>query len=382
MKVLHVVTGLGVGGAELQLRGLLRVLPQSVRSDVVALTNPGAVADGILADGTAGVTHLGMRGNRDLSALPRLVKLIRRGRYDVVHTHLYRACVYGRPAARLAGVRGVVATEHSLGESQIEGRPLTRGTRTLYRATERLGAGTFAVSGTVARRLRDWGVPEGRIHLAPNGIEPDRFRFDPAVRAATRARLGLPANAYVVGGVGRLVTSKRFDVLLHAVAAAPPHAHALVAGAGPERAALGELATALGIAGRTHILSATDGPPLGVPELLAAIDLFVSPSAEESFGLAVLEALAAGLPVLHAACPAVEDLPAADAPGARLVSAGELDAAVAAEVAAGPRRLPVPPAVGQYHIARTADLVMDLYTRVTEHRTTTTRTSTRRTVEK
>ncbi|MEV6783894.1 glycosyltransferase, partial [Streptomyces sp. NPDC051098] len=106
MKALHIITGLGAGGAEQQLRVLLRHLP--VHCDVVTLTNPGAVADGLRADGVD-VLHLGMRGNRDLQALPRLTRLIRRGAYDLVHTHLYRACVYGRIAARLAGVRATVA---------------------------------------------------------------------------------------------------------------------------------------------------------------------------------------------------------------------------------------------------------------------------------
>jgi hypothetical protein len=130
LKVLHIITGLGIGGAEQQLRLLLPHMDR-VRSSVVTLTNPGPVADALRADGVP-VAHLGMRGNRDLSALPRLTRLIRRGAFDVVHTHLYRACLYGRVAARLAGVRTVVATEHSLGAAQIEGRPLSAGARALY----------------------------------------------------------------------------------------------------------------------------------------------------------------------------------------------------------------------------------------------------------
>lgn len=157
MKALHIITGLGVGGAEQQLRLLLRHLP--VDCDVVTLTNPGAVADGLAADGVR-VVHLGMTGNRDVAALPRLAKLIRGGRYDLVHTHLYRACVYGRIAARLAGVKAVVATEHSLGDSQMEGRRLSAGVRELYLASERLGRSTVAVSPTVADRLRRWGCPD------------------------------------------------------------------------------------------------------------------------------------------------------------------------------------------------------------------------------
>lgn len=355
MKVLHIITGLGIGGAEQQLRLLLRHLP--AQCEVVTLTNPGPVADGIRADGVP-VTHLGMRGNRDVTALVRLTALVRSGRYDVVHTHLYRACVYGRLAARLAGVRCVVATEHSLGANRMEGRPLNYGTRALYLATERLGRGTFAVSDTVAHRLDAWGVPGPRIHLAPNGIDPDRFRFSPTARAATREALDLPAHAFVVGGVGRFVPDKRFDLLIRAVAAVPD-AHLLLAGDGPQEVLMLRLVHELGIAGRVRI---ADPGSHEVPDLLAAMDLFVSPSREESFGLAVVEALAAGLPALYTSCPAVEDLPAADAPGAVRVRPDTLEAAIRARVAAGPQRLPVPAALDRYDIARTARSVMALYT--------------------
>ncbi|MEW1864534.1 MULTISPECIES: glycosyltransferase [unclassified Streptomyces] len=361
MKVLHVITGLNVGGAEQQLRLLLRHL--DAKCEVATLTDPGPVADAIRADGVR-VHDLRMTGNRDVGVLPRLTRFIRAGHYDVVHTHLYRACVYGRIAARLAGVHTVVATEHSLGATQIEGRPLGLGTRTLYRATERLGHGTLAVSATVAERLVYWGVPEARVHLAPNGIDPDRFRFDPEVRAEARTRLRIPVGAYVVGGVGRQVPGKRFDALIRAVAEVPD-VHLLLAGDGPERVPLLRLVHHLNLQHRVHVADSS-GPE--VPGLLAAMDLFVSVSAEEAFGLAVVEALAAGLPALYTACPAVEDVPAEDAPGACRIDLGELPAALAAEHRAGPRRLPAPAAVEYYHIARTAQRVMALYAQAGERR--------------
>lgn len=196
MRTLHVITGLGAGGAEQQLRLLLRHLP--VHSDVVTLTNPGTVARGLTADGIR-VVHLGMTGNRDLGALPRLTRFVRDGRYDLVHTHLYRACVYGRFAARLAGVRAVVATEHSLGESRMEGRPLSAGVRALYLAGERVGRATLAVSPSVAGRLARWGVPRHRIHVVPNGIDVERFAHDPALRDATRHVFGLHRDDFVIG---------------------------------------------------------------------------------------------------------------------------------------------------------------------------------------
>ncbi|MCX2970377.1 MULTISPECIES: glycosyltransferase [Streptomyces] len=366
MKALHVITGLGVGGAEQQLRLLLRHLP--VGCDVVTLTNPGPVAVGIRGDGHR-VAHLGMSGNRDLSALPRLVRLIRAGHYDLVHTHLYRACVYGRAAARLAGVRAVVATEHSLGDAQIEGRPLTASARGLYLATERLGGATVAVSATVARRLRDWGVPAPRIELIPNGIEPARFRFHPGLRRHTRARLGLPQGAFVVGGVGRLVPGKRFDVLVRAVAALPD-ARLLLVGDGPRRLALRRLAERLGAADRVLLTGERDGAVAdtagdepGLPALLGAMDVFVSPSHEEAFGLAALEALAAGLPVRHVTCPALDELPPTAAPGARRIGPGvpELVTELRALRAARLPRQPVPAAVRRYDITRSADRLMSLY---------------------
>jgi glycosyltransferase involved in cell wall biosynthesis len=357
MRALHIITGLGVGGAEQQLRSLLRHLP--LRCEVITLTNPGPVAEQLRADGIP-VTHLGMAGNRDLAALPRLVRAVRAGRYDVVHTHLYRACVYGRIAARLAGVRRVVATEHSLGDRRIEGRPLTRSTRALYLATERLGTATVAVSSAVAGRLRHWGVPADRIHLVPNGIETARFRYDPAARRATRARLGLDGTAPVVGGLGRLVPGKRFDVLVRAVAQLPD-AVLVLAGAGPEHEALRRLAGRLGVADRVRLIGECAGPE--VPDLLSALDVFVSTSQEETFGLAVLEALAAGLPVLYTTCPALEELPPGHAPGARRIGSGVAATADAlrAELTRGATRLPRPAAVDHYDITRAADRLMTVY---------------------
>ncbi|MDH6490140.1 glycosyltransferase [Streptomyces sp. SAI-127] len=365
MRALHVITGLGVGGAEQQLRLLLRHLP--VDCEVVTLTNPGAVADGLAADGVR-VTHLGMAGNRDLGALPRLVRLIRTGGYDLVHTHLYRACVYGRLAARLAGVRAIVATEHSLGDSQMEGRPLTAGVRGLYLASERLGRSTVAVSPTVAERLRRWGVPAPRIEVVPNGVDLDRFRFDPDRRLRTRQRLGLPETAYLIGGIGRLTAGKRFDVLIRALAQLPADHWLLLAGGGPQEHTLRRTAQDAGVADRVLftgerpcVPDGTPGPDL--PSLTSAMDLLASPCPEETFGLATVEALASGLPVLYSSCPALEDLPAHTAPAARFVRGGP-DAfarAVTATRAMGPGPRTAPEAADRYSITRSADRLMNVY---------------------
>jgi glycosyltransferase involved in cell wall biosynthesis len=361
-RVLHVITGLAAGGAEHQLRLLLT--HSADEAEVVTLTNAGSVAEAIRAAGIP-VTDLRMRGNRDLLALPRLVRLIRRGHYDVVHTHLYRACVYGRLAARLAGVRHVVATEHSLGATRIEGRPITAGVRRLYRATERLGQHTVAVSGPVATRLVEWGVRPERVTVIPNGIDTGALAFDAGLRDRTRAGLGLWPSERVVGAVGRLDAGKRFDVLLRAMAGLD--ATLLLVGAGPERAALEALAARLGLADRVRFA----GEVADVRPLLCAMDVLAAPSAEETFGLAVLEALACGLPVVYGSCPALEALPAGAAPLAvhgaidetdlRAELGSALDTAVLAAAVDRPGRRDPPPAVEHYRIDRLAGRISALY---------------------
>ncbi|QKG24202.1 glycosyltransferase [Actinomadura verrucosospora] len=352
-RVLHVITGLEHGGAEHQLALLLRHLP--MECEVATLTHAGVLGERIRSGGVR-VHELGMRGNRDLGALPRLVRLIRGGRYDVVHTHLYRACVYGRVAARLSGTPRVIATEHSLGDGHIEGRRTTRAVRALYRATERLGSMTVAVSPTVAARLRAWGVRPDRITVVPNGIDADAFAYDPGHRAVTRRRLGVPMDAHVAGCIGRLVPTKRFDLLIEAVARTPA-AWLLLAGDGPERARLERLAASLGVSGRVVFTGGTDE----VAPLLAAMDVYAAPSAQETFGLGVLEALAAGLPVVRTACPALDDLPPGEAPhAARLPAAAGPDAWSAA-IGRRAGRVPVPPAVRRYAIEEQAAKLARLY---------------------
>jgi glycosyltransferase involved in cell wall biosynthesis len=352
MRVLHVITGLGVGGAEHQLRLLLPRLASDCA--VVTLTNPGPIAAALRSGGIP-VHDLGMHGNRDLSALPRLVKLIRAGRFDVVHTHLYRACVYGRIAARLAGVRAVVATEHSLGDGVIEGRPTTAAVRRLYLATERLGRFTVAVSETVRRRLVAWGVPYRRIALIPNGIDAGELRPDAALRQQTRDRLGIPAGAPVVGGVGRLEHTKRFDVLIRAVAAMPGTT-LLLAGDGPARAGLAALAGELGAADRVVFA----GRLPHARAAFCAIDVFASPSPQETFGMAVIEALAVGLPVVYASCPPLEDRPE---PRATRVPATP-DAFRTALREAHRAPAGVPAIVAAHDVHRVAGALDELYQRV------------------
>src|SRR5580698_7572523 len=213
MKVLHVITGLDVGGAELQLDAVLQHTRND--ADVVTLYNPGPVADKLREHGVS-VRDLGMRRNTELRALVRLYQIIRDGHYDVVHAHLYRAQIYARPAARLARVPVIVTTEHSIGETHIERRKMSAGVRALYLASELTSDATIAVADVVRDRLVRWGVPDRKITVIPNGLDFTGLTFDPAVRDRVRAELGIPAGAYVMGTLGRLDPNKRIDLAIEA----------------------------------------------------------------------------------------------------------------------------------------------------------------------
>ena len=251
MKVLHIITGLGVGGAEHQLRSVLQHTRHE--SDVVTLYNPGPVADMIRADGGS-VRDLGMTSNTQISALVRLWQLIRAGRYDVVHAHLYRSQIYGRPAAWLAATPVILSTEHSIGETHLERRPMTPGVRALYLGTEFLSDLTIAVSPAVRDRLLRWGVRNSRITVIPNGVDLQRVAFDESARERVRAEFGIGAGVYLIGVLGRLDPNKQFDMVIEA--AAPlltGTTRLLIVGKGAEQARLEQAAREHGVGGPGHL---------------------------------------------------------------------------------------------------------------------------------
>jgi glycosyltransferase involved in cell wall biosynthesis len=363
MKVLHLITGLGVGGAELQLRSILQYTRHD--AEVVTLYNPGPVADMIRADGGR-VRSLGMTSNTQITALNELRRMIARGRYDVVHTHLYRSQIYGRPAAWLAGVPVIVSTEHSIGETHLERRKMTAGVRALYLATERLSDMTVAVSETVRERLITWGVRRRKVAVIPNGVDLTRVEFDLTARGKVRAEFGLAPSDYVIGVLGRLDPTKQFDLVIEA--AAPllgDGRRLLIVGKGDEREHLEEVARSCGVADRVIFA----GERHDVAAMLSAMDLFVASSKQETFGLSVLEALANGAPVLYTTCPALEGLDVSQATQVPSSASGIRDA-MAVELAAGRRDRAAEPAVEKaYGIQAVTAQIDDLYEQLA-HRAT------------
>jgi glycosyltransferase involved in cell wall biosynthesis len=357
MKVLHVITGLDVGGAELQLDAVLQHTRND--ADVVTLYNPGPVADKLRDHGVR-VRDLGMHRNTELGALMRLYRIIRDGRYDVVHAHLYRAQIYARPAARLARTPVIVTTEHSIGETHIERRRMTSSVRALYLASELTSDATIAVADVVRERLIRWGVPARKITVIPNGLDFSSLDFSPASRASVREQFGIAPDAFVIGTLGRLDPNKRIDLAMEA--AAPllgDKCKLLIIGRGEESEHLEQVAARLGVA--DHVIFG--GYQADMTAMLSAFDLNLTTSLQETFGLSVLEALANGLPVLYTACPALDGIVT---DRARQVAGNvtSLRAELTKEVEVGIRpRQPVIEVFDRYGIESVAGQIDDLYER-------------------
>ena len=380
-RVLHLITALGTGGAERQLESLVE--HSGSPSSTIALYDGGVVADAMRDAGhRVDELDLGARaGLRKLLAVPTLVRMIRAERPDVVHVHLLAAQLWGIPAARLAGVRTVVSSEHSLMDTTIENRPLTPMLRRVYRVLERLSTHTVAVSETTRGRLLRWKVRPDRITVVDNGIDFDRLAFSAAARATVRREWGAGPDTTVVGAVGRLEPVKRFPQLLAALAPwlRGGDRRLVLAGAGPLADELAAVAARLGVTDRVHLLGARPD----VAALLSGFDVLVSPSRDETFGMAVVEGLGAGLPAVYAQCPALDELPTplptafpmaahgmtVGAADADTTEAAAILAAVTAALAAAPvdRTDPalVAPLRDAYGIDRAAAALDTLYRKLT-----------------
>jgi glycosyltransferase involved in cell wall biosynthesis len=228
-----------------------------------------------------------LNGWSGLARLPHLIRQLRSIRPAVVHAHLTTplGCRFSLIAAAVARVPAVVATAHLLIESSAN---RSAQQRVLVSAVDRY----IAVSKHVASRLRDgFGVPSEKISTVLNGVR--LARFDHLTPNGLRDQLTGGANVPVILTVARLHPQKGLEFLLDA-ARQVPDALFLVAGEGPQRPALEQEARALGLGARVRFL----GFRTDVPELLANCDLFVLPSLFEGLPISVLEAMAAGKPVV------------------------------------------------------------------------------------
>lgn len=285
MKILHVVQSLALGGQEVLIARLAASLRARGHEAVVVPLVAGGALESRFPKGT--VIPVERRDGRDPLLPLRLAAVMRRERPTVVHTHNDSPLVYGAPAAWLAGVHTVVHTKHGAKappRNQALRRLLARGLRAFV-----------AVSAETAERAtRDEGIPAAKVVTIPNGIPTREFGKSPEARQAVRAELGVPAEALLVGTLGRLVPEKNPTLLLEAMAPLlEAGAHLAFVGEGPERRNLEEKIAERALP-NVHLLGARDD----TARVLAALDVFALSSRIEGLPLALVEAMATSLPVV------------------------------------------------------------------------------------
>jgi len=245
---------------------------------------------------------------RDLITLVSLFRLMRRERPDIVHTHTAKAGALGRVAARLAGVPVVVHTFHGSVFDGYFGPSVARFFQWIERILA-LGTDTIvAVSERVAADLAERKIaPRKKIEVVPLGLELGRFQDVQQRRGELRRELGVPPRARLVGSVGRLVAIKDLGTLLRSMvqlSATQPDAILLVVGDGPDRPALEMEAERLGLGSRARFLGFRDD----LERIYADLDVAVNCSLNEGTPVALIEAMASGVPVLATAVGGTPDL--------------------------------------------------------------------------
>ena len=286
------ITELDRGGAELALSQLVLGLNRDEWLPRVYCLGPrGHFADVIEAGGVA-VECFGGTGVMSLPrVLVRLTLALRRARPAVLQTFLFHANIVGRIAGRLARVPRIVS-----GIRVADRRSRWYGR--LDRWTNGLVDHNVCVSQGVAEfSITESGLSPRKLSVIPNGVDYERFH---SASPADLTEFGVPQGSPVIITVGRLEDQKGIDILLTAASLVlhdHRDCHFLIVGDGCDRAALESQATQLGIANSVHFV----GQRADVPNLLKASTAFVLPSRWEGMSNALLEAMAAGLPVVATA---------------------------------------------------------------------------------
>lgn len=315
MKVLHVEAGRHLYGGARQVLYLLEGLAgQGV--DSVLLCPPGAEIVGP-ARALASVEEVAMGGDADLAMLGRVGAAIRRHRPDLVHLHSRRgADVWGGLAARLAGRPCVL--------SRRVDNPEPRWLAALkYRLYDRV----IAISEGIRQVLLAEGVAADRVVCVRSALDPAPF-LAPCDRAGLRAELGLPADAPLIGMVAQLIARKGHRHLfaaLPAILARHPGVHVLVFGRGPLEDELKREAARPELAGHVHFL----GFRTDLPRWLGGLDALAHPADMEGLGIALLQAAAAGLPIVASRAGGMPEV-VRDGDNGYLIEPGDVPALTAA----------------------------------------------------
>jgi glycosyltransferase involved in cell wall biosynthesis len=349
-RVLHVIDSLDLGGAQVVLENLIRHGDRErFEFEAAAMHGRGVYWDRLA---TLGVPLHSLSFHHKVPLyVPRLAWLCLTRRYDVVHTHLLAANVIAKPVATIFGTRVRINHDHC-NDKLTDPR---KWALTADRLTNRLSTHVIAVSeSTRAFVVEREGVPPSRATTIHNGIDLEKFRPRPDLRAAARERWKLPQDAFVVAGIGRLTYQKNFALFLEiaaAIAKEHPRAIFVLVGTGEDEPALRAQAAELGLQDRVRFL----GYVADMPALWPAIDCLLLTSRYEGLPITILEAMACGAAIVASNLDGMREI-LRDEENADLVPPGAPDPYVARL-----SRLIREPAVAERHAAAALATVRESY---------------------
>lgn len=300
MKILHIITGTNVGGAEMMLFRYLRALgAERCNHGVVSILSPGPVA-AMIVDLGVSVDSLGARRSAPSPRLLiALVKMIRGAGPDLVHGWMYHGCLAA--SAATATMRHPPAVVWGIHHSLQDVRNEKRSTRLILKALamrSRKVAGISYCSKVSALQHTAFGLSDKRNVLIPNGIDVDEFKPDTAAKARLTALLGIPKGRLIIGNVARNHPMKDHPAMVAATAELLKRGHdvqAVFIGSDHEAGTARQAADRLGISERVTTLETR----ADIAQIVPGFDVFLLSSAwGEAFPLAVGEAMAAGVPVV------------------------------------------------------------------------------------
>jgi glycosyltransferase involved in cell wall biosynthesis len=294
IRILHIVQSLGYGGMESRIARLARGLDRTLHQVDILSLRPASAGQVELPPGTKHIYFPIPSGLHPMHLL-RLARLIRKGGYDIVHTHNWSSMFYGIAAARLALKPIVVHGEHGLNRSDLDGVPPKR--LLAQRLLARMADWIVPVNAVISAHVRKtWNLDGKKLTVIPNGVDLIRFRPAPA-----------PAEGFVLGMVGRLDDVKDIGTPLRALRLLNDRGNGsglklMLIGDGPMKTALETQARDLGIAAQVEFL----GARRDVEAWYGRFHLYLNTSVYEGMCNTVLEAMACGLPLVVSSVPGNE----------------------------------------------------------------------------
>lgn len=302
--ICHVIHALGVGGAEVLVDQMLRLLSEEFRCVVAVLDEIGEIGERLQQDGFT-VAHLHRRPGIDRGCAKRLREFADREGAEMLHAHQYTPFFQSMLSRGLFGRRPVVFTEHGRHFPDVPSRKQMVVNRLMLRSCDRLiGCGSAVRQALIDNE----GLPESRVEVIYNGVDLSAFGKPSAgARERIRAEFGFASTDFVAVLVARLHELKDHQTALRAVDEARrqiPGLRLLLAGDGDQRAAIEQTIQKRGLA-QTVTLA---GTRKDIADLLAASDVFLMSSISEGIPLTVIEAMAARRPVVSTSVGGIPEL--------------------------------------------------------------------------